>query len=440
MQKLSVAVTAVAPLSKANGAESQANANTELADVPHAFHTLLKKQTHSNQATQKIDKTPQVSIKKGLQPAPQADERHSKTKMLVTAHEKNVAKSVRTDIKQEEDYQSAATAVDEMVALLSLPSEAKPVLVDDIKTNEAVLENQKITDQTASILVAATVAEQRLANQMVQQKALTTAAQTQAAGIRLPSQAADASSSPSMLKATLSAVSANEIGEVNTNIATLTPEQNLFEKQLAEAKAPMMMPQEKMSEVVTKLDIDKVAILSSTVSTLQNTMQPVAVAPVHMSNTVAPTVASQMLASYVIEADFAKAGWNQAISQRVVWMAGAGEQSATLTLNPPDLGPLQVVVQVHNGQADTTFTSDNADVRQALQDGMEHLREKMRESGLQLGQTNVQSGEQSQKTFEQATQHRASQNRMTSSTGKDEVTAQPKSMTRVTNGLVDTFA
>ena len=91
---------------------------------------------------------------------------------------------------------------------------------------------------------------------------------------------------------------------------------------------------------------------------------------------------------------FGQPGWNQAIGQKVVWMAAGGEQTASLTLNPPDLGPLQVVIHVHNNQADTTFLSDQADVRRALEDGMDNLRQMMSESGLQLGQANVRSGQQ----------------------------------------------
>ena len=63
----------------------------------------------------------------------------------------------------------------------------------------------------------------------------------------------------------------------------------------------------------------------------------------------------QAASTNVISAYPGKPGWDQAISQKVVWMVGAGEQSATLTLNPPDLGPLQVVIHVHNDQADATF-------------------------------------------------------------------------------------
>jgi flagellar hook-length control protein FliK len=137
-----------------------------------------------------------------------------------------------------------------------------------------------------------------------------------------------------------------------------------------------------------------------------------------------------------------KTGWDQAISQKVVWMVGAGEQSATLTLNPPDLGPLQVVIHVHNDQANTTFISDNPEVRQALQDGLSNLRDKMSESGIQLGQANVSSGEQSQQQFQQTAQQSlgATQFSSNASTSIAEKAVAANTLVRVSNGLVDTFA
>ena len=136
-----------------------------------------------------------------------------------------------------------------------------------------------------------------------------------------------------------------------------------------------------------------------------------------------------------------KAGWDQAISQKIVWMVGAGEQSATLTLNPPDLGPLQVVIHVHNDQADATFISDNAEVRQALQDGLSNLRDKMSESGVQLGQANVNSGEQAQQKFQQAEQQKSSvaQVNNNNSISSAEKSAVANTIVRVSHGLVDTF-
>jgi flagellar hook-length control protein FliK len=143
----------------------------------------------------------------------------------------------------------------------------------------------------------------------------------------------------------------------------------------------------------------------------------------------------------VISAYPGKSGWDQAISQKVVWMLGAQEQSATLTLNPPDLGPLQVVIHVHNDQADTTFTSDNAEVRQALQDGMANLREKMSESGIQLGQANVNSGGQMQQQFQQESQQSNYGSKLNSNVAasQSEVKISSHQILRATNGLVDTF-
>ena len=161
-----------------------------------------------------------------------------------------------------------------------------------------------------------------------------------------------------------------------------------------------------------------------------------ATAPVNVA-----TPIQQAGAASYIQASPGKTGWDQAISQKVVWMVGAEQQTATLTLNPPDLGPLQVVINVHNDQADTTFISDNAEVRQALQDGMDNLRNKMSESGVQLGQANVSSGQQAQQQFQQAMQNRqaAQVNRNQVTSGQGSIDDAP-TLVRVSNGLVDTFA
>jgi len=150
----------------------------------------------------------------------------------------------------------------------------------------------------------------------------------------------------------------------------------------------------------------------------------------------------QVGSSNTINAYPGKTGWDQAISQKVVWMLGAQEQSATLTLNPPDLGPLQVVINVRNDQADTTFFSDNAEVRQALQDGMDNLRNRMSESGIQLGQANVNSGGQMQQQFQQASQQKGfgPQQSADSNATPVEMKSGSQRLARVANGLVDTFA
>jgi flagellar hook-length control protein FliK len=150
-------------------------------------------------------------------------------------------------------------------------------------------------------------------------------------------------------------------------------------------------------------------------------------------------IATQVGSAQFIPQGFGKPGWNEAINQRVMYMVNASEQTATLTLNPPDLGPLQVVISVNNDKADTTFISDNADVRQALQDGMDNLREKMNEAGISLGQSNVNSGAQ-----QQANQANPEKSGPQGSQNLGNPLTQPidKASTKVivNNGLVDLFA
>jgi flagellar hook-length control protein FliK len=81
--------------------------------------------------------------------------------------------------------------------------------------------------------------------------------------------------------------------------------------------------------------------------------------------------------------------WDQALGQKVVWMVAGEQHSASLTLNPPDLGPMQVVLHVSNGHADAAFTSNQPEVRQALEAAMPKLREMMSDAGIQLGQATI---------------------------------------------------
>ncbi|WP_413460024.1 flagellar hook-length control protein FliK [Herbaspirillum huttiense] len=93
-----------------------------------------------------------------------------------------------------------------------------------------------------------------------------------------------------------------------------------------------------------------------------------------------------------IQSNVGSAGWNQALGTKITWMATAGMQSASLSLNPPDLGPMQVVLNVHNQQADATFITAQPEVKQALEAAMPKLREMLDQAGIQLGQANVQTG------------------------------------------------
>lgn len=188
---------------------------------------------------------------------------------------------------------------------------------------------------------------------------------------------------------------------------------------------------------------------------LSNSLAKVAEMQAPTVAAMAPTTLAQLQQSQTeampqsnnINTYFGSAGWDKEISQKVVWMVGGAEQSATLTLNPPDLGPVQVVINVNNEYADTTFISDNADVRQALQNGVETLREMMKQSGIELGQTNVSAGNQHKSGFEQAEQARQQMSNARTAANQGNASVQETasntstvSRVRSLEGLVNTFA
>ena len=85
-------------------------------------------------------------------------------------------------------------------------------------------------------------------------------------------------------------------------------------------------------------------------------------------------------------------GWDNQVGQKILWMVAGKEQTALLTLNPPDMGPMQVVLSVTNDQATVTFTAAQPEVRQALEAALPKLREMMGESGIALGNATVGAG------------------------------------------------
>jgi len=81
--------------------------------------------------------------------------------------------------------------------------------------------------------------------------------------------------------------------------------------------------------------------------------------------------------------------WPQALGQQLVRLGTPGHHTAELDLNPPHLGPLKVVLNVVNDQAQAQFVSPHQAVRAAVEAALPQLRTSLAESGIQLGQATV---------------------------------------------------
>jgi flagellar hook-length control protein FliK len=208
------------------------------------------------------------------------------------------------------------------------------------------------------------------------------------------------------------------------------------EKPIVEAAAPKASAAETAATTVRSTTGQQVTQTQQPVPTIST--QPVQQAPF-------ATMAAEVnpVATRVIQ-QMGTPEWNQAIGQRVLWMVGQEQQSASLTLNPPELGPVRVVVSVSNNNASANFFSANPDVRHALEGSLPRLREMMEGAGIQLGQAQV-GAENSDN--QQPGQASSSGGRTAGVTGDDgdignltAVTDARAPRQTVTKGLVDTFA
>ncbi len=134
--------------------------------------------------------------------------------------------------------------------------------------------------------------------------------------------------------------------------------------------------------------------------------------------------------------------WGDEFSQKITWLASSGkDQTAELHLNPPQLGPLDVVLKVSGDQATALFTSPHAAVRDAVEQAMPKLREMLAGNGITLGNTTV-SDQTPRDQGQSGTQrsHASPINdvgNIPAGTGNSAVRVSPISRH---NGIVDTFA
>lgn len=110
--------------------------------------------------------------------------------------------------------------------------------------------------------------------------------------------------------------------------------------------------------------------------------------PVSGFSPLAPQLASSLLDMGVPQPVGSK-GWSGAIAERVMWMVQGDQQFARLKLNPPNLGPLEVRVNIQQDQASVSFLASQAAVREALEQALPRLREMLDQQSLQLVRADV---------------------------------------------------
>lgn len=154
----------------------------------------------------------------------------------------------------------------------------------------------------------------------------------------------------------------------------------------------------------------------------------------------APTLAAQSAAGTHrsapahIEQAVGTPGWGQEVAQKLVWMAARDQGRAELSLNPPHLGKLEVVVTVQGSDASALFVSASAQVRDSLEQALPRLREVLAEAGINLGRADVSADSPGGEHGDGSGRRRAAW------AGTPEAVPLASHWLRGGEGLVDTFA
>lgn len=90
--------------------------------------------------------------------------------------------------------------------------------------------------------------------------------------------------------------------------------------------------------------------------------------------------------------------WGEALGQRVLMMKGQGMDRAEVRLNPPQLGPLEIRLNVTQDQTSLVLSSQNPLTRDALEQALPRLREMFDARGLAMGDTEVSDGSAREQT------------------------------------------
>ena len=81
--------------------------------------------------------------------------------------------------------------------------------------------------------------------------------------------------------------------------------------------------------------------------------------------------------------------WQTELSQRILWLTESKTPVATLRLNPPELGLVEVRVSVSQDQAAVSFAASSPEVRSAIEAALPRLHGLFQQNGMDLSHTDV---------------------------------------------------
>lgn len=128
------------------------------------------------------------------------------------------------------------------------------------------------------------------------------------------------------------------------------------------------------------------------------------------------------------------------LSEKIRWMVNARNAMAEIRLDPPELGSMQVRVNVSGDAASVSFVVQSQHAKDALADTMPKLREMLQEQGISLGESTVRQDARSQSNGEQGQQFAGGGNSAEDVELEDDTRVIEQSINLNTEGGIDFYA
>ncbi|WP_222908865.1 flagellar hook-length control protein FliK [Pseudomonas sp. DNDY-54] len=153
----------------------------------------------------------------------------------------------------------------------------------------------------------------------------------------------------------------------------------LSDEQLAEDSAEPTLD-ESFGEVLEMLDAPKDSRTSATDAAI-NRLSPLTQA-IAQQNQVQQAQRPAMVPGQPV--NMQQSGWSEAVVDKVMWLSSQNLKSAEIQLDPAELGRMEVRIDMNKDQAQVTFMSPHAGVRDALEGQMQRLRDSFAQQGMTM--------------------------------------------------------
>ena len=134
----------------------------------------------------------------------------------------------------------------------------------------------------------------------------------------------------------------------------------------------------------------------------------------------------------------------QQLNEKIRWMVNARNTMAEIRLDPPELGSMQVRVNVSGDAASVSFVVQSQQAKDALAEAMPRLRDMLSEQGIELGDAQVRkdnsSGNESGQQFANNSSASTGDQNSANSDGMNESAVIEQSITREMKAGIDYYS